>query len=224
MGKEAPSVLERFKASRLYVITTPPVNTTYEQMVKNACIGGADVVQFRDKTMSHKDRYDLATHLRVICAAYNVLFIVNDHIEVALASGADGVHLGQDDLPISAALALAHQMGVTNFLIGRSTHSVEQAVQAEGEGADYIAVGPVFATPTKPTYQAVGLNLVSMVSKQVLLPQVAIGGINAENVHEVLSAGAKRVAVVRAVCGEPDIRAAAQRMKTLLEERKVVKA
>src|SRR3979411_915516 len=154
MGKEtsANSVLERFKAAGLYVITSSPVTgKTYESMVEAACQGGADIIQFRDKMLSSKQRYDMAARLRKICSAHKVLFIVNDQLEVALACQADGVHLGQDDLPVKAAQQIIQQMGVKNFLVGRSTHSLEQALEAERQGADYIGIGPVFATPTKPT-------------------------------------------------------------------------
>ena len=218
MGKETftTSVLERFKAARLYAITTEPVGTTYERMVEEACSGGADVVQFRDKLLSHKERYEVAARLRAICADHRVLFIINDHLEVALASGADGVHLGQEDLPTSAARAIVHQMGGKNFLIGRSTHSLKQALEAERDGADYIGIGPVFATPTKPSYEPVGLELVRQVTARVQTPHVAIGGIDASNVEAVPEAGAERVAVVRAICGALDIHMAAQEMKVAI--------
>jgi thiamine-phosphate pyrophosphorylase len=218
MGKET-SVLERFRATRLYVITTALAEISYERQVEEACRGGADIIQFRDKALSHKDRYEAAAKLRAICARYGTLFIVNDFLEVALASQADGVHLGQDDLPTEAARQIIRQMGVRNFLIGRSTHSLEQAIAAEREGADYIGIGPVFATPTKPSYQAVGLELVRQVTAQVKTPHVAIGGIDAGNVGLVLAAGAERVAVVRAVSAAPDIALAAQRLKDLMREK-----
>jgi thiamine-phosphate pyrophosphorylase len=213
------NTLERFKAARLYVITCPPAaGQTYEQMVKSACLGRADIIQFRDKMLPHKDLYEVAQRFRNICAAHDALFIVNDHLEVALAAGADGVHLGQDDLPLQAARDLVRQMGVKNFLIGRSTHNLEQAIAAESEGADYIGIGHVFATPTKPTYAPVGLELVRQVTSCVRTPHVAIGGIDASNVEQVLAAGAQRVAVVRAVCGAPDVRVAAHKLKDLLKE------
>ena len=189
---------------------------TYEQMVRDACAGGADVIQFRDKTLSqNKDRFALAARLRTICAEHGVLFIVNDYLEVAMACQADGVHFGQDDMANDVVRTILHQNGIKNFLVGRSTHSVEQAVQAEREGADYIGIGPVFATPTKPAYEPVGLDLVRQVTSRVKTPHVAIGGIDASNVSQVLAAGAERVAVVRAVCGAPDIQAAARQMKEL---------
>jgi thiamine-phosphate pyrophosphorylase len=218
MGNEA--LIERFNQARLYVITCPPKDGPqgYEGMVRAACQGGADIVQFRDKLVSGKERYTVAGRLRKICQDFGVLFIVNDALEVALAVEADGVHLGQDDLPVSEAKKLMHPMGVKNFLVGTSTHSLEQALEAERQGADYIGIGPVFATPTKPTYNPVGFELVRQVTAAVRRPHVAIGGIDPSNVAEVLAAGAQRVAVVRAVCGQEDIAAAAKRMKQAIVE------
>ncbi len=220
MGKEAASVIERFKAARLYAITTPPKSgMSYEQMAEAACQGGVDILQFRDKHTPHKQLYDIATTLRMICNRHGVLFMVNDQLEVALAAGADGVHFGQDDMKTDVARTILHQNGVGHFLIGRSTHSLDQALAAEKDGVDYIAIGPVFATPTKPTYNPVGLELVRQVTSQVKLPHVAIGGIDASNIEHVLTAGAERVAVVRAVCGAADIRQAAQTMKSYLKDK-----
>jgi thiamine-phosphate pyrophosphorylase len=216
MGKKT-SVIDQFKAARLYAITCPaPDGASYEKMVRAACEGGADVVQFRDKHLPHKQLYEIAANLRTICAEHGVLFIVNDLLEVALAAGADGVHLGQDDMATDEARRILHENGVGNFLIGRSTHSLEQALKAEQEGADYIGIGPVFATPTKPTYQPAGLDLVRQVTSRVKTPHVAIGGIDVSNVESVRAAGAARVAVVRAVCGADDVRQAARRMKIIL--------
>jgi thiamine-phosphate pyrophosphorylase len=218
MGKETASVIDRFKAARLYVITTPPAGgMTYEHMVAQACLGGADVIQFRDKALAQrKDRFDLAARLRAICQEHGALFIVNDYLEVAMACEADGVHLGQDDMETKTVQTILHQNGMKNFLIGRSTHSLEQAQKAEQEGADYIGIGPVFATPTKPAYEPIGLELVRQVTGRVQVPHVAIGGIESANVDQVLEAGAQRVAVVRAVCGAPDIAQAARELKHIL--------
>jgi len=212
------TVLDRFGAAQLYVITCPPLRGPegYPTMVKAACVGGADVVQFRDKLITGKERYEMAGRLRKICSHYGALFIVNDALEVALAVEADGVHLGQDDLPVAEARKLIFPMGVKNFLIGCSTHSLEQARDAERQGADYIGIGPVFATPTKPTYSPVGLDLVREVTSRVKTPHVAIGGIDALNVEQVLAAGAQRVAVVRAVCGADDVEKAARTLKRIV--------
>jgi len=214
MGK-TNRVIEQFEAARLYVITCAPKEgaSGYDAMVRAACEGGADVIQFRDKLITGRERYTVAARLRKICQDNGALFIVNDALEVALAVQADGVHLGQDDLPVAEAKKLIHPMGVKNFLVGSSTHSLEQALEAERQGADYIGIGPVFATPTKPTYNPVGLEIVKSVTARVKAPQVAIGGIDSSNVAQVLAAGARRVAVVRAVCGAEDIAAAAKKMK-----------
>jgi thiamine-phosphate pyrophosphorylase len=208
-------VIDRFIAARLYAITCPPKGgaSGYDAMVRAACEGGADIVQFRDKLITGRERYTVATRLRKICREAGVLFIVNDALEVALTVQADGVHLGQDDLPVAEAKKLMHPMGVKNFLVGASTHSLEQALEAEKQGADYIGIGPVFATPTKPTYNPVGVELVRTVTGRVKVPHVAIGGIDVSNVAEVLAAGAQRVAVVRAICGAADIKSAAKKMK-----------
>ena len=173
-----PTVIERFNQARLYVITCPPREGPegYEPMVRAACIGGADVIQFRDKLITGKERYRAAARLKNICREFGVLFIVNDALEVALAVEADGVHLGQDDLPVAEAKKLMHPMGVKNFLVGCSTHSLEQAKEAERAGADYIGIGPVFATPTKPTYNPVGLELVRTVTSLVQVPHVRLAG------------------------------------------------
>jgi thiamine-phosphate pyrophosphorylase len=213
------AIIDRFVAARLYVITCPPAAglTGYPAMVRAACEGGADVVQFRDKMLSVKERYDVGLQLAEICYEHKVLFIVNDMLDLALSVGADGVHLGQDDLPQDAARELVNKFGATDFLIGRSTHSLEQAQQAEQEGADYIGIGPVFATPTKPAYNPVGLDLVKAVTSQVKTPHVAIGGIDPSNIQQVLEAGAQRVAVVRAVCGAEDVAEACRQMKKTMK-------
>jgi thiamine-phosphate pyrophosphorylase len=133
-------------------------------------------------------------------AAAGVLFVVNDRLDVAMAVEADGVHLGQVDLPVAAARRLW-----PGRILGRSTHSLSQAVEAEREGADYLGVGPVFATPTKPGRPAVGLGYVGSAAAQVRVPWFAIGGIDTSNVAAVVSAGARRVAVVRAVSDAVDV-------------------
>jgi thiamine-phosphate pyrophosphorylase len=213
------SLIDRFIAARLYAITcTPPEGPSgYSAMVRAACEGGVDVLQFRDKTLPWKERFEIAQDLRKICAEFNVLFIVNDATDMALAVQADGVHVGQDDLPVSVVKELVWRSGRKDFLIGKSTHSLEQAREAQHEAPDYIGIGPVYATPTKPTYNAGGLELVRQVTQAVKIPHVAIGGIDASNVKAVLEAGAQRVAVVRAVCGASDMKSAVQTIKKAME-------
>ena len=135
--------------------------------------------------------------------------IINDHVDVAIAAGAEGVHLGQEDLPVSAARA---RLG-KGVLIGKSTHSLEQAVAADQEEVDYLAVGPLYPTPTKPDYPHVGLPLIQHVRHRVRKPLVTIGGIDDTTLPDVLAAGATCVAVVRAVCSADDPRSAAEQLK-----------
>ncbi len=182
------------------------------QVAREAVSGGADSIQWRAKTWSMQERWRVAQRIAEVVRPTSVLFIINDHAELALAVGADGVHVGQEDLP----LAVVRRLVGADCLIGRSTHSLEQAVAAQAEGADYLGVGPVFATPTKPDYRAVGPELVEAVAARVTIPFVAIGGIDQQNLPLVLSRGATRVAVVRAVTGAPDVRAAAHALKTML--------
>jgi len=176
--------------------------------------GGADVLQFRDKAASARTFLKDAERLLSVARRANVPLIINDRVDIACALGADGVHLGQDDLPLEAARRVLGP----GRLIGRSTHSLEQARAAEAEGADYIGCGPIFQTPTKPDYGSIGTELIGQVIDAVRIPVVCIGGIDAWNIAEVLRAGAQRVAVVRAVCAAGDPESAARELKQALEQ------
>ena len=204
----------RLAAARLYVVTdaghTPQ---RVEEVVRAACAGGADVVQLRRKGDEGLAMLRLAERCRAITADAGVLFVVNDRLDVAMAVSADGVHLGQDDLPLEVARRLW-----PGGMMGRSTHSLAQAFAAEREGADYIGVGPVFATPTKPGRPAVGLPYVREAASHVRIPWFAIGGISGSNVGDVLGAGARRIAVVRAVCDAADVEQAARSLRALVEQ------
>lgn len=173
-----------------YVITSG----SHIKMAENACKGGARILQYRDKTSDRKVMLEQAVTIRKITRQYNTLFIVNDFIDIALLSGADGVHLGQDDIPISEA----RKITPPDFIIGVSTHSLEQAIIAEKQGADYIGSGPVFATPTKESYVPIGLITLKKVLETVHIPVVAIGGLNLENIPELYKIGARNFAMVRA--------------------------
>ena len=157
--------------------------------------GGAKIIQLRDKVLSKKELLPIAQQLKNLCAEHNVLFIVNDYLDIALAADADGLHLGQDDLPIKEA----HKLLPIDKFLGCSTHTVEQAKTAESEGADYIGVGSIYPTPSKETAIIVGLNTLRQVRQAVSLPIVAIGGINKDNAAEVMAAGADAVAVISAI-------------------------
>ena len=176
--------------------------------------GGADALQLRDKRASVPALlYEVKRLLRVTRPA-GIPLIVNDHPDVAGQAGADGVHLGQDDLPLQAARALLGD----GAIIGKSTHSLAQARAAQTEGADYIGFGPVFPTPTKPTYGSIGTAPVRDAAAHVSVPIVCIGGIDRTTLDQVLQAGARCVAVVRAVCGAADPEAATRALKSQLTQ------
>lgn len=183
-------LLER---SHLYLVTstTDQLFTTVEAALQ----GGLTLVQYRDKTADDEIRLSYAQKLCQMCHHYGALFIMNDRVDLALAVDADGVHLGQQDIPI----ALARQLLGSQRLIGRSTTNPEEMRRAIEEGADYIGVGPIYETPTKEGKAAAGLEYVQYAAKQATIPWFAIGGIDPSNINEVLAAGAQRVAIVRAI-------------------------
>jgi len=204
---------KRIRTVPIYSITWLPHNGIgYEKMVESACEGGADIVQFRAKELTPAEKLKIAPKLRAITKRYNVPLIINDDPDIALEVNADGVHIGQDDLSLKEARKIVGQKNI-NFVIGKSTHSVEQAVEAEREGADYISFGPIFSTATKPEYKPVGLELLREVKKRVKIPIVAIGGINETNIDKVLESRPDAVAVISAVCGKKDIKEAVKRLK-----------
>jgi thiamine-phosphate pyrophosphorylase len=175
-------------------------------VMEEAMAGGADIIQLRDKTSSKRDVLEKAKRLREITKSYGALFIVNDHIDVALAVDADGIHLGQDDLPLKEARKI---MG--DRIIGISTHAIEEARQAERDGADYIGVGPVFPTKSKvDVVDPVTTSYVRQVAAEIQIPWAAIGGIKLHNVDEVLAAGAARICAISEIVGSSDVKGACQ--------------
>jgi thiamine-phosphate pyrophosphorylase len=202
---------------RLYVITADRGDELETARIVEAALdGGATVIQLRKKSMSMSEQYRLALALRTLTREHEALLIINDHADLAIAADADGVHLGQDDLPPSVVRALP---GFEGRVIGRSTHSLGQAQLAVHEGVDYIAVGPVYPTPTKEGRPAVGTGLVSRVAGVVDRPFVAVGGIDQDNIGAVVEAGARAIAVVRAVYDAPDPAEAARRLHEALVTR-----
>jgi thiamine-phosphate pyrophosphorylase len=177
-----------------------------------AVAGGCRMVQLREKEWPSGRLLPLAERLRARCAADGVTFIVNDRVDLAVAVEADGVHLGQDDLPARAARPLLRP----GMILGISTHSVAQARAAQAAGADYVAVGSMFATATKPDFQLVGPDLIRELRGEIRIPLIGIGGITHDNVHEVIRAGADGVAVISAVSAAGDPRAATERFLTLI--------
>ena len=174
--------------------------------------GGSRMIQLREKEWPSGRLLPLAERLCAACAAAGATFIVNDRVDLALAVGADGVHLGQDDLPARAARPMLRP----GMILGISTHSVEQARAAQADGADYVAVGSMFATTSKADFQLVGPDVVRKLRGEIRVPLVGIGGITPDNVSEVIQAGADGVAVISAVCAAPDPKAAAARFLTLI--------
>jgi thiamine-phosphate pyrophosphorylase len=165
--------------------------------------GGARIIQLREKEYPKKDLYHLAVKFREMTGKAGVLLIINDHVDIALGVEADGVHLGQEDLPLTVVRQLAPEL-----LIGASTHSLEQALQAQKDGADYINIGPIFSTKTKEGVgRSLGPEVISEISPQIKVPFTVMGGINELNMDQVLSKGARRVAMVTAITRATDIAA-----------------
>ena len=185
--------LQLLEHSHLYLVTSPTKDIV--DVVDDALRGGLTLVQYRDKEADDYIRLNQAAELCQLCHQYGALFIVNDRVDLALAVDADGVHLGQQDIPI----ALARDVLGFQKIVGRSTTNPEEMAAAIAEGADYIGVGPVYATPTKPDKQPAGLEYVKYAAENCPIPWYAIGGINVSNLPEILAAGAKRAAVVRAI-------------------------
>jgi len=174
--------------------------------------GGIDLLQLRAKNHSAAEIERLARELRPITAEQGVPLIINDHPQVARNVQADGVHIGQDDLQIAEARKIVG----ANCAIGRSTHSVDQAIRAFYEGADYIGFGPIFATPTKPDYPPIGLGDIGRVHESVRIPIFCIGGIKLDNLPQVIEAGARRVVIVSGLLQASDPAEYARSAKKLL--------
>jgi thiamine-phosphate pyrophosphorylase len=165
------------------------------QITREMIEGGVDLIQLRGKNTSITELIQLSAELHELTATSSTPLIVNDHAEIAKRVPVEGVHVGQDDDNVS----LARQKAARPILIGKSTHSLEQARAAEGEGADYIGFGPIFATPTNPDYRPIGLEHIRRVHAELNLPIFCIGGINIDNLQSVIDAGAKRVVMVSAL-------------------------
>ncbi|MCP9884208.1 thiamine phosphate synthase [Synechococcus sp. ATX 2A4] len=204
---------QQLASCRLYLITSPcQTLEALETTVTAALEAGVRLVQYRAKQADDGQRFAEATALRRLCARHGALFLVNDRVDLALAVEADGVHLGQGDLPP----AIARRLLGPERLIGRSTHCIEQLRQAVTDGCDYVGVGPVHATPTKPGRAPVGFSYLSEAAAESPLPFFAIGGIEAGTLAPVLAAGAHGVAVVRAIMEAPDPAAASRELLAAL--------
>ena len=190
--------LSKLSNKKLYLVTDSSKFNSQDEFLDKIALslkGGVQIIQLREKISSTKLFIETGKKVKELCAIYDAIFIINDRIDVAHVVGADGVHLGQDDMDINSARDILGK----DAIVGISTHSPEQAQKAILSGADYIGVGPVFETPTKPGRKAVGTDYVEWASKNVDIPWFAIGGINLDNAKQVIEAGASRIAVVRAI-------------------------
>jgi len=202
---------QRFLAVDLYPVTCEKLSAgrSDENVLAGIIAGGAKIVQLRDKEADTATLYRKALTFRRLTAAAGVLLIVNDRIDVALAVDADGVHLGQQDLPLAAARRLW-----PDRLIGISTHGLADALAAQAGGADYVNIGPIFATRTKDgASRYLGPGAIRDIAPQLKIPFTVMGGINADNLDQVLAAGARRVAVVTAVTQAPDVAGAVRELR-----------
>ncbi len=202
---------------KLYVITDEVLSRgrTHQRIAEVALKGGADAIQLRDKDASGKKLLEAAREIRELAHRTGAPFIVNDRVDIAIASGADGVHVGQDDIPAK----ITRELIGDEMILGVSAITVAQAIQAEKDGADYIGFGPVFeARATKSDAgEPLGLKLLRKACSQCSIPVIAIGGINNNNVSEVIKAGACGAAVISAIVASDDIERASQEIKSEIE-------
>jgi thiamine-phosphate pyrophosphorylase len=186
------------------------------EITRQVIRGGASVIQLREKTMSKRDILPLAREISQICREQNILFIVNDYLDVALDCKADGLHVGQTDLPLATARRLLRP----DQILGCSANTVQNALAAQSEGADHIGVGSVFATSSKEDANVIGLDRLHEIIKAVSLPVVAIGGINKDNVTRVVAEGSAAVAVISAVVSADNPELAARELVKIIKEKK----
>ncbi len=203
----------RFANVRLYVlITESACRGRWLATAESAIAGGADCLQLREKTIEAGELFCRAKKLVELCRAHSVLCIINDRADVAAAAGADGVHVGQEDMPAIQARKIVGAAGI----VGLSTHAIEQARQAQLDGADYIGVGPIFPSATKPRDILPGPAYAARVAIEIPLPAVGIAGIDETNIDMVLATGLRAIAVTACVAGAADPQAAAARLKARL--------
>jgi thiamine-phosphate pyrophosphorylase len=206
---------ERLVAARLYLVTpgNPPAGPL-DDFLPRVLEAGVDIVQLRDKHLEARPLLELAAVVRRRTREFGALFFVNDRVDLAIAAEADGVHVGQQDLSPAEA---RRQMG-PQALIGLSTHARGEILAAASSAADYIAVGPVYTTPTKPGRPAVGPELLRFAAERAARPFFAIGGVDVGNLAEVLAAGARRIVVVRALTEAEDPGTAARQLSEALQK------
>ena len=206
---------------RLYLVTDRNClqQQTLEQAVEQAILGGVTLVQLREKAIASKEFYERALRIKAICHRYNVPLLINDRVDIALAVEADGVHIGQSDLPCG----VVRQILGKDKIIGVSARTAQQAIQAQADGADYLGVGAMFATSTKQDAQTVTIASLTQIRQAVTLPIVAIGGINhttlpvLQQALQAADMSIDGVAVVSAILGQKDVKLASQQLKEVIK-------
>lgn len=184
---------------------------TLEEAVEQAILGGCTLVQLREKTASSREFHQTALKVKAITDKYKVSLIINDRVDIALAIGADGVHVGQSDLPA----AVVRKIIGKDRILGVSAESVEKALEAQRDGADYLGVGALFTTSTKTDAKAVSIETLMTITKEISIPVVGIGGINAQNAAKLKNTGISGIAVVSAIIAQKDIKLSAKKMLEL---------
>ena len=203
----------------LYVVTDSHLSKgrSHQEVARLACEGGADIIQFRDKDIDDTEFLKIASEIREITRDYGVTFIVNDRLDAAIRSNADGIHVGQDDIPVPDIRKLVGR----DFIIGCSVGSVSEAEKAISDGSDYIALSPIFDTSSKSDAgSGHGIEMLRELRKMTDLPIVAIGGINSENTPHVIGNGADGIAVISAVVSQDDIPSACRELKSIIKASK----
>jgi len=200
---------------RLHVLTDTQVQHrfTHMRLTEMAIAGGADTIQFRQKQGLTREMIRIARDMKSLCEKAGIALIVNDRIDIAIAAEANGVHLGQDDFPIT----LARRLLGDDKIIGGSARNLEEALECVSQGADYIGFGPVYPTLSKEDAgTATGIELLKEISEEISIPVIAIGGIDSGNIHEVISSGAHGIAVISAVCCHADPEQATRMLRKAL--------
>jgi thiamine-phosphate pyrophosphorylase len=204
--------IEKYKLVNLYIVISSNLPLEVISLTEKCVLGGADCIQLRAKDIEDRKLYMVAREFVEICRGYNVLSVINDRIDIAIASGADGVHLGWNDLSVEQA----RELELRPLIIGKTTHSIEQLEETCHVRPTYVSLGPVYPTTTKPSLTAVGLDYVTAGIKKLKdsgIGHAAIGGITEDNVDKVLKAGARTIAVCSAVTEAADPRSACQDFK-----------
>lgn len=204
------------KRSRLYLILDRPTlgECSLEDIYSAASGGKISLIQLRDKKSAKTDILNLAIRISKDLSQSKTLFIVNDYLDVAVACGADGVHLGQDDLSLKQARKILGR----DRIIGISCHNLAQALRAQNEGADYVGIGPIYATATKPEYNPIGLEVLGELKDKLKIPYFAIGDIHAGNIKEITAAGTRRAAVCRAILKADNPKTAVRQLYKILNK------